>query len=253
MRGMRLAVALALLPLALAAQDPGERDRKEAIRHYRTGQGHLTTEDWDLAAQEFREAVRLDPLLAAAHYGLGQVHMATKSYPEAIRAYQACKQALLDEHRERLMNSAVAEKRLDDQIRALEDNIRALATGRVSVGQGGQLTAGTIAKYENQLAEMKRRRQRGTEEAPRTPPGLSLALGSAYLRANRLPDAEREYQAALEVEPGLGEAHNNLAVVYLLTGRAEQAAQELAAAEKAGFKVNPGLKADVERARAAKP
>ena len=75
-----------------------------------------------------------------------------------------------------------------------------------------------------------------------------MALGSAYFRLNQLPDAEREYKAAIDVDPGFGEAHSNLAVVYFVTGRVAEAAGSLKAAEKAGFKVNPRLKEDVDAA-----
>jgi Flp pilus assembly protein TadD len=63
-------------------------------------------------------------------------------------------------------------------------------------------------------------------------------------------DAEREYRAALAVDPKLGEAHNNLAVVCMLTGRYGEAEQEIKAAEKSGFKVNPQLKEDLKKASA---
>ena len=67
-----------------------------------------------------------------------------------------------------------------------------------------------------------------------------------------LTDAEREYKAAVEVDPAFGEAHNNLAVVYLVTGRSAEADAELKAAEKAGFRVNPRLKDDIAAAIAKK-
>ncbi len=54
-----------------------------------------------------------------------------------------------------------------------------------------------------------------------------------------MADAEREYRAASKVEPKLGEAHNNLAVVLVLTGRLDDAEREMKAAEKAGFRVSP--------------
>jgi len=44
-----------------------------------------------------------------------------------------------------------------------------------------------------------------------------MALGSAYFRLNDLPNAEKEYKAAIDVDPSFGEAHSNLAVVYLIT------------------------------------
>ena len=51
-----------------------------------------------------------------------------------------------------------------------------------------------------------------------------------------MADAERNYRAALCVDPKQSEAHNNLAVVSLLTGRYPEADDEIKAAEKAGFK-----------------
>jgi len=84
-----------------------------------------------------------------------------------------------------------------------------------------------------------------------TPAEVSLALGSAYFRNGNLGDAEREYKAAIAVNPKLGEAHNNLAVVYLLTDRASLAGDEIKVAEKAGFHVNPGLKQQVKEAAKA--
>jgi Flp pilus assembly protein TadD len=67
-------------------------------------------------------------------------------------------------------------------------------------------------------------------------------------------DAEREYREATKVEPKLGEAHNNLAVVLMLTGRLEEAEREMKAAEKAGFRVNPQFKDDLkQRAKNPRP
>ena len=52
------------------------------------------------------------------------------------------------------------------------------------------------------------------------------------------------------MQPKLGEPRNNLAVVLLLTGRPAEAKEQLALAEKNGFKVPVGLKKDVETALA---
>ena len=60
-------------------------------------------------------------------------------------------------------------------------------------------------------------------------------------------DAEREYRAAIEVDPTLGEGHNNLAVVLMLTGRYADAEREVKAAEDNGFVVSPQFKADLRK------
>ena len=77
------------------------------------------------------------------------------------------------------------------------------------------------------------------------PSYVSLALGSAFFRLGRLADAEREYKATVAADPKTGEAYSNLAVVYLQTGRFDEAEKAVKAAEKTGFKVNPMLKDDI--------
>ena len=73
-----------------------------------------------------------------------------------------------------------------------------------------------------------------------------LDLGSAYFRTEQWADAEREYKAALAVQPKSGAVLNNLAVLYLQTGRYQEADDAVKAAEKAGFKVHPQLKQDIK-------
>jgi hypothetical protein len=47
--------------------------------------------------------------------------------------------------------------------------------------------------------------------------------------------------------PKLGEAHSNLAVLYMMTGRKKEAEEAIKAAEKTKFRVNPQLKADISK------
>ena len=58
--------------------------------------------------------------------------------------------------------------------------------------------------------------------------------------------------ALVNVNPKYGEAHNNLAVIYMQTGRLIEAEQEMKLAEKNGFNVNPQFKSDLkDRQKAA--
>lgn len=246
-RALTSTVGLLFVAALAGAELPDAARERKALEHYRAGQSALLSERLEQAELEFREATRLDPLLAAAHYGLGQVHMAQKRYPEAVRAYRACRDAFEKEAATTALDAVASEKRLDDQIRAIRDNITALQSGRISTVN----TTSSIQRLTDQVSDLESRRHRSPGSVPQTPPGVSLALGSAYFRNQQTADAEREYKAALAVSPGLGEAHNNVAVVYMLTGRLEAAAQEVALAEKAGFKVPPGLKQDIERRRAS--
>ena len=85
-----------------------------------------------------------------------------------------------------------------------------------------------------------------------TPPYILTALGSAYFRTGAFADAEREWRAAAAVDPTIGELHNNLAVVCMLTERYAEAAREIELAEKLGFRVSPDLKQELAARKGAK-
>jgi tetratricopeptide (TPR) repeat protein len=225
-----------------------DRDRIEALRHYRVGQDAFRNEHLDVAEKEFQAAAKLDPTLELAPYGLGQVYMALKQYRPAIAAYEKCREVIRANAVVVAGDEIVYQRRIDEQIKALEDEQRLYSQpGRTANSPASQQNIRTI---EMRIRAMKDAKHRTTGGGPEpTPAWLSLALGSAYFRTDALPDAEREYRAAIEVDPKLGEAHNNLAVVYMMTSRYPQAEAEIAAAEKAGFKVNPQLKEDIKKAR----
>jgi tetratricopeptide (TPR) repeat protein len=218
----------------------------EAMRHLHLGQENLRSERWDVAEPEFRAAAKLDPLLELAHYGLGQVAMATKRYPEALTAYLNCREAFRTLVALGQTNRMDNEKRLMDQIQDLQDQRRMLESGRVKVLD----LSAMMQRVDMMIRELQSRRYQTADAPPPIPTWISVALGSAYFRNGAMADAEREYRAALAVEPKLGEAHNNLAVVCMLSGRYPEAEEEIKAAEKAGFKINPQLKEDLKKASA---
>jgi Tfp pilus assembly protein PilF len=219
------------------------KDHIEAMKHLRLGQENLRAEKWDLAEREFKETVKLEPALELGHYGLGQVYMATKRYPAAVDAYQACSTAYNGNVAARASDDLLAERRVDDQVRALEDE-RAVIGGQRATPINNNATA----DLDRRIADLKSLRFHDMKSAPPVPAWISVALGSAYFRSGAIADAEREYRAALAVDQKIGEAHNNLAVVLMLTTRFDDAEAEIKAAEKAGFKVNPQLKEDLKKA-----
>jgi len=245
MRALVMTIAMTTALAASAAGQQSVKDHIDAMKHLRLGQENLRAEKWDLAEREFRAAVELEPPLEMAHYGLGQVYMATKRYPAAVQAYVGCRDAFLANMARDIHNDLLAERRLEDQIQALEDERTAITTGRVTP----MLSSGA-AELDRRIHDLRTQRFHEARTAAVVPTWISIALGSAYFRAGAMADAEREYRAAIAVDSKLGEAHNNLAVVCMLTGRFADAEQEIKAAEKSGFRVNPQLKEDLKKAAA---
>jgi tetratricopeptide (TPR) repeat protein len=227
-------------------QAVADRDRVEALRHYRLGQDSLRSEHYDDAEREFQKASKLDPTLELAPYGLGQVYMATKRYRPAITFFEKCREVFRANTVTAAGDEMAHQRRINDQIKELEDQ-QSIYSGPGRHGNPAAVNV-YLQTLATQIAAMKSAKMRTTAGPEPVPAWISLALGSAYFRTDATADAEREYRAALAVDPKLGEAHNNLAVVCMMTGRYPEAQAEIAAAEKAGFKVNPQLKEDVKNA-----
>lgn len=222
----------------------------QAKQRLKEGQRLMSSERFEEAAQAFREAIQFDPLLVMAHYGLGQAHMALKEYPSAVTAFRGAREAFQKRTAEGVSRRMDYENAREDRIRALQDKVRDNMARQLAPGsRDAQQREIRIQQWELEISTLQRS-QNEPRAIPELPPGLSLALGSAHFRSGQLGDAEREYRAALAVQPGLGEPRNNLAVVLLLTGRPAEAKAQLALAEKNGFKVPAGLKKDVDAALA---
>lgn len=234
-----------------AAATDEVREAQQAMTHYRAGKAALASERYADAEQEFRLAIGLDPLLAAAHYGLGQTKMATKLYHEAVNAFVAAREAFAKGQMLAASDEMSTQRRLDDQIRALQDDVA--AARRQASGPNAAAVQAAITRNEDQIKTLQSLRRRGGEGPLPTPHWLSFALGSAYFRSGDLKNAEVEYRAALAQKPDLGEGHLNLAVVCMMTGRLDEADSEVALAEKAGVRVPQGLKDDIKRRRAGQP
>jgi tetratricopeptide (TPR) repeat protein len=231
-------------PSSVGAMEVTEQAHREALAHYRAGQELLYAENWTDAEREFRAAVKLDPLLVLAHYSLGQVYMALKQYPDAVKAFTSCRQAYLDIGALQDVDKAHVDQRREEEIQQLRDGIRILQ-GSARQRETGQ-RENSILKLEQRIVDLETSKRRIPSGAIQVPAEFSLALGSAYFRSGAPQDAQREYEAALKVNPKFGEAHNNLAVLLMLQGRLPEASEHLKSAEKAGFHVNPQFKADLE-------
>ncbi len=238
-----LAVSVALAPAAQAILPSGS-----AYDHFKIGMQALATEQHAKAEAEFKNAVAIDPLYDAAFYGLGQVYMATKRYDDAIRAYLDSREAFNAAIAADKFDATKVDRRIRDRIQALQDYGRTLQRGSTTASPTLYAAIERNKEEVRQAEAMLNRSHSGAPPLP--PPGLALALGSAYFRVGDLKSAEREYLTALASNPSFGEAHSNLAVVYMVTGRLDLADQEIALAEKAGFNVNPRLKDDLKSRRA---
>ena len=223
--------------LATAQLLASEENRRAALEFYRSGEALMSAERFEQAAQEFTRAIQKDPLLTLAHYQLGQAYMSLQRYASAIRAYEACITAGETLFGLSQTNRFEVERARDDEIRELRLSMQQMALNNQQIRQ---------ARAEQHLQELERQKTSlGGTFHPSAE--VLLALGSARFRGGDRSGALRDWQASAETNPKLGEAHNNLAVIYMLNGRRADAERSVKLAEKAGFRVNPGLKGDIAK------
>lgn len=246
-----LATFLLLAVPAAAQTSAAERQKlDEAQRAYQRGQEAMERESFEEAARNFRTAFGLDPMHWLAWYGLGQAQMALKRYPDAVEAYRSCRDVFLRYASLDISQQNAMEKAREDEIRAVRDALLAVEQGKVKTGS----PVGMQVQLQDRLRVLEGARLRGKESVVTIPAGVMLGLGSAHFRSGQLAEAETAFQEAVKIDPKLGPAHNNLAVMYMMNGRLDDAKQEVKLAEKSGTRVADSLKLEIERrAKEARP
>lgn len=247
---MRKPIVLGVLAVLVAstalAQPSGVRQR--AMAPYRLGLDEMRQEAFDKAEQAFARAVDIDPTFEMAYYMLGRAQMPQKKYASAVTAFTRARDLYGATAGRQFSNAQEAQHYRRDRITEIDDVIRQIQSMPSTFQTQHQI---------RQLNEQKRLIQesihRGTDISigSTVPAYVLLSLGSAYFRQGLLADAEREYRATIAADPKSGEAHNNLAVVYLETGRLDEAERSVQAAEKASFRVPPQLKDEIRNRRKA--
>jgi len=226
-------------------QTPG--DRQKARLANKAGWDYMKAESFDKAVKEFQQSIEFDPTFEMSFYGLGRAHLALKQFVSAISALSRCRDLYIAQVGRQFASQQDAQRYRQDRITELDDMLRQLDA------------APQTAQVQDQRRQVQEQRRQIQEFGTRgnnvtitsgVPAWVSLSLGSAYFRSGKLADAETQYKEAIASDPRSGEAHSNLAVVYLETERFAEALAEINAAKKTGFKVNPELeKAIRERAQ----
>jgi Tfp pilus assembly protein PilF len=94
-------------------------------------------------------------------------------------------------------------------------------------------------------------RERRALHPDRKRAALALALAHAHFGAGALEAAEREFRDAVDLEPENADAHCGLVVTLANLFRLDEAERALQAAEKAGVRLSPSVRDEIEKRRAA--
>ena len=243
---LALTLGLSLTSSVGSAQQPGSSGRSRAMVPYKLGFENMRAEKWAEAAKSFQDAIEIDPEFDLAWYMLGRVRMNQRQFAQAVQAFTTTRDLSLAIAGRQFTNAQDRQRDRRDRIVQMDEILRSYRSGPQNMQ-----TQDAIRQIEERKRQLQENINQGNDINVDTtvPAYVSLSLGSAHYRTGNRSEAEKYYKETIATDPKAGEAHNNLAVVYLETGRATEAEREIEAAEKAGFKVHPQLKADIQAAK----
>jgi tetratricopeptide (TPR) repeat protein len=167
--------------------------------------------------------------------------MALKQFPDAVQAFVGSREAYF----------RLVAIRMNDRMAAEDVGQRMVEETRTLTGVDGRGgTSKAVVSRLNVLRDLEQTKRLDNGN-PEPPAEISHALAGAWFRQGNLGEAEKENKNALKSRPDFGEAHSNLAVIYLMSGRLPESRAEVEKAEKSGFTVNPKLKEELDRRAAA--
>lgn len=243
--GCILSVAFVAFVATAMAQVPNARER--ARPSYDAGLAHMRNESFDAAVDSFQGAIRIDPSHEMAHYMLGRVQLMQRQYVAASYSLVKARDLFAALANERFTDKQEGDRKRRDLINDMTNVITQLQQAPKQTPQI-QEQIRQYTERRRQLQDLDRHAGMPIDQA--VPGFVSLSLGSAYFRSGKLAEAEQAYLAAIATDSKMGEAHNNLAVVYMETGRLDQAERSVKAAEKAGMRVN-ALKEEIQKRKNA--
>src|SRR5262249_19802268 len=150
-------------------------------------------EHWDEAAKEFKQAIDIDAKYKLAYYGLGRSYMGLKRYGEAATAYEHCRALYQQDASDKFTSRQEADRIRQDDLDQLKSAISTLQA-RSENGKppaAAQTQARMLRDQAQRIQNKRDELNRNVDLGSDVPAFLSLALGSAYFREEKFPDAEK--------------------------------------------------------------
>ena len=204
-------------------------DPKLAQGHYDLAECYLKQANWRGAYEELGRTIGLEPNNRKAQIALGNLYLASGRFLDARSSAQT---ALKGDSQ-----NVEAQVLLSDADAGLKDFRKAVPEAQSAIGMNPNLAAsytnlGGIEEANQNNAAAEQNFKKATQLDSKSLPAI-LALGSLYAREKRWLEAEKQFQAAIAVNPQNQMARADMAEVYLSQGRKDAAEHALKDAKEA--------------------
>jgi len=241
-----------ILFLALAAQ-AGQAGQAEAVTHLQAGVEADKQHHLDVAIAEYRKATELDPTLAQAFVSLGQAYLETREFGKAVEPLKHALELspdLVPAHQllgYALLVQGYAQEAIPHFERAKETT--ALGIAEIETGQFTQAVTNLQAALEQRPNDpdilyylgrasglLSKQAMDSLLSAYPDSPRAHQAMAEDYFVLRQMPQAEKEFLAALKERPDIPEVHMELGNVYAKSSQWDKAEEQY----RAQCKLQPG-------------
>jgi tetratricopeptide (TPR) repeat protein len=253
-----------LASIRLAAQTA---NRAEIEQHYQRAQAALQAKQAAVAAQQFREILRLDPANASAHANLGVIAYDANDYPQAAQEFGAAlklqpklwnAEAFLGMSELRVGNTKEAKPLLEEAYRHVQDprvrgrvatDLIALAYQSNNLDQAVDVLRGlekagakdpaTLYMAYRTYSDLAAQHLSKLEAAAPESAEMHEVLGQLSASQDDFREAIAQYRKALELNPGLPGIHFALGQMILANSTEEPSRQEAESELKLALAADP--------------
>ena len=162
--------------------------------------------------------------------------MTLRDYPKAEKDFLGCREAYEKIAALQFTNTEELERRRAQEIEQLQNQLSLISTGQIKISNPS-----LTQQMQQRIDDLRRNQRKGGNEAMNIPAELFVSLGSAYFYQGKVADAEKEWKTAASINPKLGEAHNNLAALYLHGERAGRGGEGAEARGEGGLPGEPAV------------
>lgn len=197
---------------------------------------YLQAGDTVLARQEFEEVIKLDPDNLLVRMNLAAIHHAANELPEAIKAYERIVERNPDnlEARLRLGMVYLDSRRIPESVRELDLVVsrggeqQAAVNAAALLNRVEQMLGGRLAE----VRQVNQALDQYLAELTRSPasPEIYFKLGEVWLTLGNPEKAKEAFQKASALDPGHADARLRLGSIYEDENKMPEAARQYSAA-----------------------
>ena len=223
---------------------------KISIKNFEKGKQYYSRGNYKSAEKELKKCLEIFPKHNDAHFFLsiillrkGDSNQALKHIEEAKASFEFMNKMFAFAYEEYLSD---LRKQKDDAKSKLQDYKGQLST---AISQEDKRDyEQTISSLENEISIIN---SRLTEPLPITdeiPADYFFIHGNILFKLKKFEESYKQYLLAIKINPGYGDAYNNLANLYYLAKQYQKALDCLNKAEANGVKINPKFKKAILKA-----